>query len=363
MRGSICVLLACMLTVAGVNAGVGAEVRAVCRIPAEIALPCRGASETMRVFVRGNSGWQPADYTMAGERVIFRLRPGELGSSEIRLLIDPPAWLDIDDITPPTLTGLKIDGQPLAAETTVHLGMGPDAPATIRLGARDAENRLDFDSVVATLDGVALPAGSITVEPGDDRSASVEVRLGKVEYGTHRAVVSIADASPQANRIEVAVLFSRVDMTNYLLPTLPGVKLTVSSSFPGYEDLTALNDGRKEFDGVHCQNDVSWASAEQPGPHWVEARFGQPRELKEVTVYWAFYGSTHHTSQKLRVQAPEGGGWRTVYTSPTEGHPVGPCTTFSFPVVTVDGFRIVQDDGGGAAGRPQLMWIAEVEAR
>jgi len=31
--------------------------------------------------------------------------------------------------------------------------------------------------------------------------------------------------------------------------------------------------------------------------------------------------------------------------------------------VTVDGFRIVQDDGGGAAGRPQLMWIAEVEAR
>ena len=363
MRGTICVLIACMLTVGGATAGAGAEVRAVCRIPAEIALPCRGASETISVFVKGSGGWQPADYTMAGETVIFRLRPGELGSSEMRLLIDPPAWLDIDDITPPTLTGLKIGGRPVAAEPTLHLGMAPDAPATIRMGARDAENRLALESAAATLDGVPLPAEGITVERIDDQSASVEVRLGTIEYGSHRVVVSIADASPQANSVEVTVLFDRVDMTNYLLPTLPGVKLAVSSSFAGYEDLTALNDGRREFDGIHCQNDVSWASAEQPGPHWVQASLGQPRELREVTVYWAFYGSTFHTSQSLQVQVPDGSGWRTVYTSPPDGHPVGPCTTFSFPPVTVDGFRIVQADGGGAAGRPQLMWISEVEAR
>lgn len=363
MRGSTCVLIVCMLAVAGATTGLGAEVRAVCRIPAEIALPCRGASDTMRVFIKGSGGWQPADYTMAGEKVIFRLRPGQLGSSEIRLLIDPPIGLDIDDITPPTLTGLKIDGRPVAAETTLHLGMAPGAPAMIRIGARDAENRLGLESAAATLDGVALPAESIKVERIDEQSASVEVRLGKIEYGSHRAVVSIADASPQANRVEVTVLFDRVDMTNYLLPTLPGVKLAVSSSFAGYEDLTALNDGRREFDGIHCQNDVSWASAEQPGPHWVQASLGQPRELREVTVYWAFYGSTFHTSQSLQVQVPDGSGWRTVYTSPPDGHPVGPCTTFSFPPVTVDGFRIVQADGGGAAGRPQLMWISEVEAR
>ncbi len=363
MRGPVCVLIACVLTVAVVTINAGAEVRAVCGIPADIALPCRGASDKPRVFIKGSGDWQPAEYTVAGERVIFRLRPAELGSSEIRLLIDPPVGLDIDDITPPTLTGLKIDKRPVAAETTLHLGMAPDAPATIRIGARDAENRLDLGSVLVTLDGVALPAESITVEAGDDRAASVEVRLGTIEYGSHRAVVSIADASPQANRVEVTVLFDRVDMTNYLLPTLPGVEFTVSGSFAGYEDLTALNDGRKEFDGVHCQNDVSWASAEQAGPHWVQASLGQPRQLREVTVYWAFYGSTFHTSQSLQIQVPDGSGWRTVYTSPPEGHPVGPCTTFPVPAVTVDGFRIVQADGGGAAGRPQLMWIAEVEAR
>ena len=363
MRGPMSVLIACTILGAAAAVGSGAEVHAICSVPSEISLPCHGTTEPVRVFVRGGDGWQPADYTLAGERIIFRLRPRELGSSDIRLLIDPPTWLDMDDTTPPVLTGLKVDGIPMPAGPTLDLGMAAEAPETIRLGARDRENRLLLESAAATVDGAPLGAESITVEPTSERSASVQVRLGAIEYGSHRAVVSISDASPQANRVEVTVLFDRVDTTNYLLSALPGVEFSVSSSFSGYEDLAALNDGRKEFDGVHCQNDVSWASAEQSGPHWIEAALGQPRELKEVTVYWAFFSSTYHTSQKLQVQVHEGDGWRTVYTSPAEGHPVGRCTTFAFPSVKTDRFRIVQADGGGATGRPQLMWVAEVEAR
>ncbi len=363
MRALVCAIVACTIVVTTVAGGLGAEMRTISNLPAEVSLPLAAAPEPPKVFIRGAGDWQIAEYTRAGERIIFNLRPGELGSSEIRLLLNPPAELDIHDTTPPVLTGLKIDGKPMPAEAVIHLGMASTAPATVRLGVRDADNRLATDSVLARLDGRPLPAESITVEQTDERMAAIELQLGNVEYGSHRLTVSIADCSPQANTLEVSVFFSRVDMTNYLLPDLAGVQFAVSSSFSGYEDLTALNDGRKEFDGVHCQNDVSWASAEQPGPHWVEASFGRLRELGEVTIYWAYYASTYHTSQRLQVQVPEADGWRTVYTSPAEGHPVGPCTTLSFPPVSVDRFRIVQADGGGAAGRPRLMWIAEIEAR
>lgn len=365
MRQPLIVIPALVIMLPACNAAVFATtVRAICTAPVQLALPLAAQNDTLQAFIRAGEGpWQPATYELDDGRIIFQLRPAQLGGGHIMLLIDPPADLDIHDTSQPQLVGLKVDEKPLPAEQRVHLGASSDAPQQIRAGFVDAENALDLASVLATLNGLRLPAERISVTSPDPRKATVTVELGHVEYGRHRAVISIADASPMANAAQVSVDFERADTTNFLLASVADIKMQASSHFPNYESLAALNDGFQELSGVSCGNDVSWASSEGPSDHWLEVTMPQERTVKEVTIYWAYAGATYHTSQNILIQVPDNGAWRNVYTSPPEGHQPGPCTTFAFDPVTADRLRIYQPAGGGGAGRPNLMWLAEVEAR
>jgi len=341
-----------------------ATVRAICNVPAHLVMPLVQQNDPFRVFIKAGKGqWQPAEYELQDGRIIFHLQPAKLGGSDIMLLLNPPQDLDIYDNNPPALTGLKVDARQLPTESVVHLGVANRAPRLIRIGAVDAENALDLTSVSAKLDELAVREKNIRIESTEPSKATVSVRLRNVEYGRHRAIVSIPDASPQVNALQVVVAFDYVDTTNFLLAALADVKMRTDSCFPNYEILEPLNDGFKDLTGVHCQNDVSWASAEGPGDHWVEVTLPEPKTIKEVTVYWAYYSGAYHTSQKIEIQVPEDAGWRSIYSSPKEGHPVSRCTTFRFTPVKMDKFRVFQHSGGGAAGRPDLMWLAEIEAR
>jgi hypothetical protein len=137
----------------------------------------------------------------------------------------------------------------------------------------------------------------------------------------------------------------------------------VDSNYPNYPSIAPLTDGHKILSGAGAGNDVTWASAEHDGPHWIEVTMQEEKELSEVTIYWAYSGSTFHTSQKTMIQVPDGDGWKTIYESPDEGPGQQRSTTFTFDPVMTDRFRIVQPPGGGSPGRPDLMWVAEVEAR
>jgi hypothetical protein len=352
-----------MMLLACNAAALATTVRAICTVPVQLSLPLATQSDTPQAFIRGDEGpWQPARYELDDGRIIFQLRPAQLGG-HIMLLINPPADLDIHDTNPPQLVGLKVDEKPLPAEKRVHLGASSDAPRQIRAGFADAENTLELASVLATLNGLRVPAERISVTSPDPGRATVTLELGHVEYGRHRAVISIADASPMANAAQVSVDFERADTTNFLLASIADIKMQASSHFPNYESLAALNDGFKELSGGSCGNDVSWASSEGPNDHWLEVTMPQERTVGEVTIYWAYAGATYHTSQSIMIQVPDDGAWRNVYTSPPEGHQPGPCTTFAFDPVKTDRFRIYQPAGGGGAGRPNLMWLAEVEAR
>jgi hypothetical protein len=134
---------------------------------------------------------------------------------------------------------------------------------------------------------------------------------------------------------------------------------TVDSAYSGY-DAEPVNDGIiYPAEDTHW-TDEAWASAEEQRDHFIELRFAEPREVGRVAVYWSLDAGTPRTSAEVQVQVPEGEGWRTVASAtPTEPVPV---TIIKLEApVTAEAFRILQPQGKGPAGRPNLMWVREVE--
>jgi hypothetical protein len=188
----------------------------------------------------------------------------------------------------------------------------------------------------------------------------VAVDTRDVEYARHTLTVTVSDRAPLRNVLRASASFETFDPTNVVRHD-PGVaEVRVDSHFENYPSVAPLTDGVRHLPGGGAGNDVTWASAENDQPHWVEVRLKSPVEIREVTVYWARVSSA---SRQVQVQVPDGDGWRTVYTPPADGLEALPGVTLRFEPVTTDRFRLYQPANGGAASRPGLMWINEIEAR
>ncbi|HEY8498261.1 MAG TPA: family 10 glycosylhydrolase, partial [Limnochordales bacterium] len=137
----------------------------------------------------------------------------------------------------------------------------------------------------------------------------------------------------------------------------------VDSSFRGYSP-APLNDGqRNDVPEVGRWAEVAWASAERPTDHWVELRWPRPQVVTQVDIYWALDRGRFFPSSRLRVEAylePEG-RWETLWAYEAEPSNRIARTSITFAPITVGKLRLVQPAGGGPAGRPDLMWVAEVE--
>ncbi len=168
--------------------------------------------------------------------------------------------------------------------------------------------------------------------------------------------------SPQANLLHGTIRFSAQDPSNKALAA-QGAKVTVDSCFPNYESLAAVNDGFSRLSGESCGSDVTWASAETPEEHWVAVTFPAPQRIRKVTVTWAYHTHQAHSSRRIEIQIPKEGGWQSVYRSPGGGEGESRTMTFTFPEATTRAIRLWQPAGGGSKDRPNLLWIAEIEAR
>lgn len=333
-------------------------------VPIRIALPMAGSADGATVYMKARGGeWQKADYEVTDNRLILSPNPRELGGTEIIMVINPPADLVIDDSNPPLILGIKADGEPLPAEPRVDLGRVLQPPQTVTFGIADRENALDLDSLQVMYDNSRVDEKNLTVESISRRQARIDADVVVDQYGNHEVTLTAADRSPEANTVEVAVVFEKIAGDNYLRPVSGSVNVKVDSNYPNYPSIEPLTDGHKFLSGAGAGNDVTWASAENDAPHWIAVTMEEEKELSEVTIYWAYSGSTFHTSQKIMIQVPADSGWETVYESPDEGPGQQRSTTVTFDPVTTDSFRIFQPPGGGSSGRPDLMWVAEVEAR
>ncbi len=357
------VVVALLATIAGGQALADAYI-VTANVPVRLALPAPDVTPDAAVYIRAAGGqWQKVPFTLADGRILLTPNPKEAGGAQMYLLINPPAELDIYDQKPPILLGVKADGKPKKADANLDLGASSQVPQIILWGVADRENSLDLSSLKVILNGEVLGSDRVKVTPVSRRQVGIQVDMGELDYGEHSVQTSIKDAFPQSNTLNLSAKFTKIDTANVIQLLKADIVVKVDSNFSSYPSLAPLTDGFNRLSGSGSGNDVTWASAEVTGDHWIDVTLPKAVPLSEVTLYWAYTGGTFYTSQNIEIQVAAGDGWKTVAKSPAEGLQEGRNNTIKFNTVTTDHFRVYQPSGGGPASRPEIMWLAEVEAR
>ncbi len=133
--------------------------------------------------------------------------------------------------------------------------------------------------------------------------------------------------------------------------------VSVDSSHSGYSPET-MTDGIEVVAGGDWTL-AGWASAETPGDHWIELSWPEPREVHEVVVYWAL-DQGFRRSREVQAQVRNGDGWRTL-TAAGGGDAAAFDAFIVEPPVRTDAVRLLQPEGEGPPGRPDIMWVGEVQ--
>jgi len=141
------------------------------------------------------------------------------------------------------------------------------------------------------------------------------------------------------------------------LALTPGAKALTDSSFNGYTP-AALIDGVVDPDYADWTK-AAWASTEGPGEHWAEIVLPEAVPVETVVIYWSQDTGTTWTSRDYSVQVLAEGDWREV--ARAEGAEPTEFSVHTFAPVTTDRVRLLQAENGGAAKRPQIMWLNEIE--
>jgi hypothetical protein len=140
-------------------------------------------------------------------------------------------------------------------------------------------------------------------------------------------------------------------------------KLITTASYDSYSP-APLVDGIKKRKDLGPQ-DAAWASEEEANPHGIEIQFPQPRQGGRFQVTWAYDANgdekVHWWSSRdyvIQVKDKASDDWKTVVEVKNNQSAIGcyplPETPFRF-------LRIYQLAGGGHPGRPNLMWVGQLE--
>ncbi len=140
-----------------------------------------------------------------------------------------------------------------------------------------------------------------------------------------------------------------------------GTKVTVDSNYSGYNP-GPLVDG-KINPKTEDWTAVAWASAEGPAEHWIQLDLPASRKVSLVKVHWAWDNGAYFTSRKIAVQVLRDGKWRPVADDKVTPAEDGSISSVGFAPTETSAIRILQSPEGGPAGRPQIMWVTEVEVQ
>ena len=108
---------------------------------------------------------------------------------------------------------------------------------------------------------------------------------------------------------------------------------------------------------------MAWASAEGPAEHWVQLDLPASRKVSLVKVHWAWDNGAYYTSRKIAVQVLRDGKWWPVADGKVTTAQDGSMTSVGLAPTEAAALRVVQSPEGGPAGRPQIMWVTEIEVQ
>lgn len=260
------------------------------------------------------------------------------------------------------------DGSPCARITNI----APGAGAAISMSMRYERGRAYTISFqVRAVEGVARV--SAYLDAGDWRLKFPGGYFPEVEVGTQwqritwtrihqqgrNYLVNVRTNSPGAILVDdITVSASDALYAVNWAVADNGGKPSADSLYPQYR-LDPINDGLQVYAGDDFTRRAT-ATEESDAPHWVQVTFPGERPLERVIVYWAAEGGTVYCSRRFAVQALIGEQWQPV-AEVTRSEP-GYVSVVDFEPVQASGVRIVQPPGMGSAERPNLLWVAEVEA-
>jgi len=327
--------------------------------PVSLTIPVQGAIKA--AWVRGAKGkWQPLAAKARDGAVELRLKSEYLHSGATMLVLDPPAWLNLNDMEPPKVLRFEVDGQKTEGPAEVSLGWLEEAPEHILLQVEDALNPLDPGSICVTFGGQAYRPGETGVrfaaEGPKKGTLKVNVRAllraAKTDAGT--ITLTIDDYALDYGRVARSVSWHMAPSITLADGTILAVDSVTDAS--GWQDWSVVSDGEVMKQGDPTTAGVTWLSQQHSGEHWIKWKFPEARKVSGVDLWWGYY-QCYRTSVKYEVQTWDGKRWVTQ--AAVKGQAETQHSSHQFDAVETTAVRVFQPPMSGHPGRPDYMWLAE----
>jgi len=329
--------------------------------PVTLTIPVAGPTE--RAWARGAEGkWHELEPQMREGAVELRLGAEELHSGATVLVLDPPAWLNLQDAEPPRVLRFEVDGKDLGGTQQVSLRWVERAPRRILLEVEDAANPLDPGSIIVTAGGKLFRPGDagVTFTAAGERRGTLEVnipRLAGVSVRDSGAVVlTIDDYALDYEGVARSVSWRVSPSTKLEDGTVLSVASVTDAS--GWQNWSVVSDGEVMEQGDPTTAGVTWLSEPHDGPHGIKWQFPEPRKVSGVDLWWAYY-QCYRTSVKYEVQTWDGEKWVTRV--PVSGQSERQHSEHRFNAVETTRVRVFQPPMSGHPGRAEYMWLAEAQ--
>jgi hypothetical protein len=150
--------------------------------PVTLTIPVAAPAKT--AWARGAEGkWSQLEPQMLDGAVELRLGAEELHSGATLVVLDPPAWLNLQDAEPPGVLRFQVDRDDLGATEQISFRWVEQAPRRILLEVEDAGNPLDPASITVTAGGKLFRPGDagVTFTPAGERRGTLEVNIPALE--------------------------------------------------------------------------------------------------------------------------------------------------------------------------------------
>jgi len=175
-----------------------------------LALVRLSAAQTTVHFKAADGKWKQAEARADAGAVLVTVNPSDTARGQTTLVVNKPSWMALEDDEPPRVVGMSWAGGRVSLSTpSTDLGaIGTLDGLSVKV--EDGANPIDLAAVQVFLDGKLLGASAIKVITPAPHAKSAEIvcSIGKPSVGRHELLLSVADASPQQNRVTQRVLFS-----------------------------------------------------------------------------------------------------------------------------------------------------------
>lgn len=203
--------------------------RTLCVALLALAVCAAGLTET--VYYRAADGsWKTMDAPVADGHIRVSFGPETVPGGKALLVINKPDWMVLDDIEPPQLSGLKVNGSARPVSTdTLQLGSLISEQAEIVLGIKDDNNPVAASAHFSLDDapGVTVTLDSSGLGPPQTSGRAV-IGLSGLTAGSYGGTLSLADMAPSGNSRTWPVSFTVIgiaiseDMQKVSLATAAG---------------------------------------------------------------------------------------------------------------------------------------------